>query len=136
MLHVLLHMAGSETPMTSDQVAGMLGTNSAVVRRTMAGLREAGYVRSEKGHGGGWRLDCDLEKITFLDVLRAVGTERLFAIGFDNDAPDCAVERAVNASVASAMNRAEEVLIEGFQAITLADLAGRFRAEAGLPAHS
>ena len=136
MLHVLLHMVSSETPMTSEQVADMLGTNSAVVRRTMAGLREAGYVRSEKGHGGGWRLDCDLEKITLLDVLRAVGTERLFTIGFDNDAPDCAVERAVNASVASAMNRAEQVLIEGFQAITLADLAGRFRAESGQPAHS
>lgn len=136
MLHVLLHMAGSETPMTSEQVAEMLGTNSAVVRRTMAGLREAGYVRSEKGHGGGWRLDCDLDKITLLDVLRAVGTERLFAIGFDNDTPDCAVERAVNASVASTMNRAEQVLIEGFQAVTLADLAGRFRAEAGMPVHS
>lgn len=136
MLHVLLHMAGSETPMTSEQVAEMLGTNSAVIRRTMAGLREAGYVRSEKGHGGGWRLDCDLAKITLFDVLQAVGTKRLFAIGFDNEAPDCAVERAVNASVASALNRAEQVLIEGFQAVTLADLAGRFRAEAGMPAHN
>lgn len=29
----------------------MLGTNPVVVRRTMAGLREAGYVKSEKGHG-------------------------------------------------------------------------------------
>lgn len=135
MLHVLLHMAASDTPMTSEKVAEMLGTNSAVVRRTMAGLRKAGYVRSEKGHGGGWRLDCDLEKVTLLDILRAVGTERLFAIGFDNDSPDCAVERAVNASVAAAMNHAEQVLIEGLQAVTLADLTRRFRAEAGQSAH-
>jgi len=128
-------MAASDTPMTSEKVAEMLGTNSAVVRRTMAGLRKAGYVRSEKGHGGGWRLDCDLEKVTLLDILRAVGTERLFAIGFDNDSPDCAVERAVNASVAAAMNHAEQVLIEGLQAVTLADLTRRFRAEAGQSAH-
>lgn len=135
MLHVLLHMAASDTPMTSEKVAEMLGTNSAVVRRTMAGLRKAGYVRSEKGHGGGWRLDCDLEKVTLLDILRAVGTERLFTIGFDNDSPDCAVERAVNASVATAMNQAEQVLIEGLQAVTLADLTRRFRVEAGQSAH-
>ncbi|HYE44453.1 MAG TPA: Rrf2 family transcriptional regulator, partial [Caulobacter sp.] len=53
MLHVLLHMAQRHEPMTSDAIAQMLGTNPAVVRRTMAGLRDAGYVRSEKGHGGG-----------------------------------------------------------------------------------
>ncbi len=135
MLHVLLHMAGSEDPMTSEQVATMLGTNSAVVRRTMAGLRKAGYVRSEKGHGGGWRLDCDLETVTLLDILKAVGTEHLFTIGFDNSSPDCTVERVVNASVASALNRAEQVLIDGFQAVTLADLARQFRAERGTPAH-
>ena len=121
--------------MTSEQVATMLGTNSAVVRRTMAGLREAGYVRSEKGHGGGWTLACDLNQVTLLDILRAVGTERLFTIGFDNQTPDCAVERVVNASVASAMSRAEQVLIEGFKDITLADLADQFRAEVGTKHH-
>lgn len=136
MLHVLLHMADSEDPMTSEQVATMLGTNSAVVRRTMAGLREAGYVRSEKGHGGGWRLDCDLETSTLLDILKAVGTERLFTIGFDNDTPDCAVERVVNASVSSALSHAEQVLTDGFQAITLGDLARQFRAERGTSVHS
>lgn len=135
MLHVLLHMAGDEDPMTSEQVATMLGTNSAVVRRTMAGLREAGYVRSEKGHGGGWRLACDLNRVTLLDILRAVGTERLFTIGFDNEAPDCAVERVVNASVSSAMIRAEQELIEAFKGVTLADLADQFRAEVGIKHH-
>lgn len=136
MLHVLLHMADSKDPMTSEQVASMLGTNSAVVRRTMAGLREAGYVRSEKGHGGGWRLDCDLQKVTLLDVLKAVGTERLFAIGFDHDSPDCTVERVVNASVSATLSKAEQVLLEGFQAISLADLARQFRADLNRHTHS
>lgn len=129
MLHVLLHMEGRETPMTSEQIAAMLGAQAAVVRRTMAGLRKAGYVTSEKGHGGGWRLACDLNQITLLDVLKAVGSDRLFAIGFDNETPDCLVERVVNASVADVMSRAEALLIEGFKGVTLADLAARFRAE-------
>jgi DNA-binding IscR family transcriptional regulator len=53
MLHVLLHMARHDGPITSEAIGMMLGTNPVVVRRTLAGLRDAGYVRSDKGHGGG-----------------------------------------------------------------------------------
>src|SRR3546814_1535501 len=60
MLHVLLHMAQHDRPATSEAIAKMLRTNPVVVRRTMAGLREAGYVRSVKGHGGGWSIARDL----------------------------------------------------------------------------
>ena len=59
-LHALLHMAAQDRPMTSAELALCMSTNAAVVRRTMAGLREAGYVRSAKGHGGGWEIARDL----------------------------------------------------------------------------
>ncbi|MDN6858633.1 Rrf2 family transcriptional regulator [Pseudomonas sp. CAN2814] len=128
MLHVLLHMARDDQPVTSERIAQMLGTNPAVVRRTMGGLREAGYVRSEKGHGGGWTLDCDLAQVTLLDVYRAVGSERLFAMGFDNDNPDCLVEKVVNAALQDAMEQATAILLERLGAVSLADLAERFTA--------
>jgi Rrf2 family protein len=131
MLHVLLHMAGEKVPVTSEQVATMLGTNAAVVRRTMAGLREAGYVRSEKGHGGGWTLACDLRQVTLLDIYHAVGSEYVFAIGFDNDNPDCVVERVVNASVSEAMKQAEAILLDRLRSVTLADLANQFQSALG-----
>lgn len=41
MLPVRLHMARFDGPATSGTIARMLGTNPMVVRRTMAGLREA-----------------------------------------------------------------------------------------------
>jgi DNA-binding IscR family transcriptional regulator len=124
-------MADAKVPLTSEQVAGMLNTNAAVVRRTMAGLREAGYVRSEKGHGGGWTLACDLRKVTLLDIYRAVGTEHIFAIGFDNDSPNCIVEQVVNASVSEAMKQAETLLIDRLMSVTLADLADQFQSALG-----
>ena len=52
-LHVLLHMAEHDGPVTSEALAAMMQTNPVVIRRIMAGLRDSGYVRSEKGHGGG-----------------------------------------------------------------------------------
>ncbi len=128
MLHVLLHMARHDQPFTSEQLAGMLFTNAAVVRRTMAGLRRAGYVRSEKGHSGGWTIACDLDKVSLLDIHKAVGGPKIFAIGVDNEHPECAVERAVNASLKDAFEQAEALLTARLQAITLADLAEDFDA--------
>jgi Rrf2 family protein len=126
MLHVLLHMARREQPFTSEQISRMLNTNPVVVRRTMAGLREAGYVRSEKGHGGGWTLACDLRSVTLLDIHRAVGGPRVFAFGNESDNPDCAVERVVNAALEEALQQAEALLVERLGAVALADLAKRF----------
>ena len=72
-LHVLLHMAELDRPATSEDMAKILSTNPVVIRRIMAGLREAGSVHSEKGHGCGWRLTCDLASITLRDVYLALG---------------------------------------------------------------
>ena len=126
MLHVLLHMAARDQPLTSEQIAHMLGTNPVVVRRTMAGLRDAGYVASDKGHGGGWRLACDLKKVTLLDIHRAVGGPTLFAIGHESDNPSCAVERAVNEALDDALEAAESLLLKRLGAITLARLSRSF----------
>jgi len=128
MLHVLLHMARHDGPMTSDEIAHMLSTNPVVVRRTMAGLRDSGYVRSEKGHGGGWLIAADLETVTLLDVHRAVGGPRLFAIGNDHPNPDCAVEKVVNEALEDVLREAEALLVARLGTVTIAELAKRFDA--------
>lgn len=128
MLHVLLHMARHDGPMTSDEIARMLGTNAVVVRRTMAGLRDSGYVRSEKGHGGGWVIQADLKTVSLLDVHRAVGGPRLFTIGNEHPNADCAVERVVNEALEHALNEAEAMLIAQLGTVSLAELARRFDA--------
>ncbi len=131
MLHVLLHMARHDGPMTSDAIARMLGTNPVVVRRTMAGLRDAGYVRSEKGHGGGWAIAADLNAVSLLDIHRAVGGPRIFAIGSDHANSACAVEQAVNEALEDALQEAEALLVARLGAVTLAELAKGFDARCG-----
>lgn len=58
-----------------------------VIRRIMGGLRERGYVRSEKGHRGGWTLACDFSKRTLRDVYEALGEPSLLAIGNRTESP-------------------------------------------------
>jgi DNA-binding IscR family transcriptional regulator len=128
MLHVLLHMAQHSEPYTSEHIARMLQTNQVVVRRTMAGLRKAGYVKSVAGQGGGWTLACDLQTTSLLDIHRAVGGIGIFAVGINNRASECAVERVVNAALDDAIKLAEEMLTDRLGNLSLAQLAEQFEA--------
>lgn len=128
MLHVLIHMARHDQPATSDTIAQMLGTNPVVVRRTMALLKEQGYVTSEKGHRGGWTLARPLAEVTLLDIHQALGTSSLFAIGLSTDHPECLVEQAVNAALTDAFDAAQALLIQRLGSVTLQELADDFEA--------
>ena len=123
LLHILIHMENHDGAATSEAIAAMLHINPVVVRRTMAGLRQHGYVTSEKGHGGGWVLARPLSEITLLDIHKALDSPGLFSIGLAGDNPDCVVEQSVNAALLQSMQEAEAILFTRFGTITLADLA-------------
>ncbi|PHQ36144.1 Rrf2 family transcriptional regulator [Rhodopirellula bahusiensis] len=122
-LHILLHMAELDEPVTSDDLSKIMDTNPVVVRRLMAGLRKQDYVRSEKGHGGGWTLACDLEEVTLLDIYQAVGSPSLLAIGNRTEAPGCLVEQSVNAALGKTFDEAEQLLLQRLGEVTLASLS-------------
>lgn len=122
-LHVLLHMHQVDAPLTSEVLARSMGTNPAVFRRTMAGLREAGLVQSEKGHGGGWRLSRNLDEITLLAVYQALGCPTLFSIGNRSRHSDCLVEKNVNAVVEDTLAEATALFAKRFGEITLDQIA-------------
>ncbi|MDT7531365.1 Rrf2 family transcriptional regulator [Sphingopyxis sp. SE2] len=127
-LHVLLHMAETGTPMTSDQLAKAMQTHAVVIRRTLGGLRDAGFVHSEKGHGGGWTIAKPLAEITMRDVYNAIGRPSLMAMGNRTEAPGCLVEQAVNAALDTSFRDAEALLLARFGEVTLAQLAADFHA--------
>ena len=127
MLHVLLHMAEHPEPFTSEQIAQMLGSHAAVVRRTMALLRRAGYVRSQKGHGGGWTLSCDLGETTLLDVYEALEAPTLFAMGPEADASHCAVAKEVDEALEGVFEEARALILEQMRATTLKALGQRLK---------
>lgn len=128
-LHALLHMEHANGPLTSEAMAEMLCTNPVVVRRLLAGLRDSGYVQSEKGHGGGWVLSVALDDITLLDVYRGAGEPALFSDLVTEDDPQCLVEQAVNAHLSATVREAEQALLEKFGKVTLGDLSRSIKAK-------
>jgi DNA-binding IscR family transcriptional regulator len=127
-LHVLLHMAEHNGPVTSETLATAMQTNPVVIRRIMGGLRDQGYVSSEKGHGGGWTITCDLHAVTLRDIYDALGAPTLLAMGNRTEAPGCLVEQAVNAALAQAFTDAETLLLARLGEVTLAQLSADFHA--------
>jgi len=125
-LHVLLHLAYADAPVTSEVLAAAMSTNPVVLRRLMAGLREAGFITSEKGHGGGWVMAAALESVTLHDVHMALGAPPLVSLGFREDRPECLVAQVVNESLMSAMEQAEASLLSRLDGITLAELSKGF----------
>ena len=126
-LHVLLHMAEQDQPMTSEVLSEAMRTNPVVIRRMMAGLRECGYVRSEKGHGGGWTLARDPSHLTLRDIYEALGEPCLLAVGNRTESPGCLVEQTVNRALDGAFLEMEEILLKRLSEISLATLAADFR---------
>lgn len=137
-LHVLLHMAQKDGPVTSEVLAKAMDTNPVVIRRVMAGLRDQGYVQSAKGHGGGWTLACDLSKVTLRDIYTALGSPTLLAIGNRTETPGCLIEEAVNAALNQSFEDAEALLLSRLGEVTIAalnaDVRGRLAAR-GLSNH-
>ncbi|MEI8645977.1 Rrf2 family transcriptional regulator [Pseudoalteromonas sp. Hal040] len=126
-LHVLIHLNSYSHPVTSETLANMLMTNPVVVRRTMALLRQAGYVSAIKGHNGGWLLATPLTDITLFDIHQALGEKNLFVIGLTDEHSNCPIEQAVNSALQNAMDDAEALLLKRFAEVSLAELASQFK---------
>lgn len=121
-LHALLHMAErADQPMTSARLAECVGTNPVVIRRTFAGLRERGIVRSAKGHGGGWSLARAPEAITLRQIQDALA-QRVVTVSLAEESHGCLVERAVSDALDGAVREATRVLDARLDTVTVADL--------------
>lgn len=122
-------------PVTSEVLAKAMQTNPVVIRRILAGLRKHGYVQSEKGHGGGWMLACNLAKVSLRDVHTALGCPSVLALGNRTESPGCVVEQAVNAALGKTFDDVERLLLSRLGEVTLAQLAADVKKRSGGGTH-
>ena len=107
-LHILTLLASEDgKPLTSEYIAGSVNTNPVVIRRLLGLLRQRGFVASQPGAGGDWQLTADADKITLLDVRRAVNEGSPFAMHTQLPNPACPVGRNIQAALQGHYDRAE-----------------------------
>lgn len=123
-LQMLVHIHRRRVPVSSEELGEQFAMNPVVVRRTLSPLRDAGIVSSAGGRHGGWQLGRQAQKITALEVHRALRGE-LFAIGTAESQADGAIETLVNEHLSDAMREAAKAFEAKLSGVTVATLALR-----------
>ena len=130
-LRCLLQVAGhgGPDPLTIPEIAGAEGLSPEYTAKLMRALRRGGLVTSTRGASGGYRLARPANELTPWEVLQVLGGT-FFPDSFCEAHPgqrsncvhnsDCAVR--------SLWRRAETVVRDLMQSVTLADLLGNERA--------
>lgn len=113
----------TDQKMTSDFMAGSIGTNPVIIRKLLQQLKAAGLVEVSRGTGG-VTITKPLEEITFLYVYRAVECspdEELFHF-HENPNQMCPVGRNIHHVLDDKLVRVQNAMEKELAAITLADV--------------
>lgn len=112
---------------SSDWIAGSVGTNPVVIRRSLARLEQAGLVRGRKGPRGGYRLARPAASITLGDVYRATRDDGPLALHTGEPNPRCPVGRCIGGVLESIYTAAEGAMEARLDAITIEELRRRLQ---------
>jgi len=124
--HILLalgHLAG-QGPQTSEVLAKSVRTHPVVLRRILGRLSRAGLVSAHPGPTGGYELSRALDRITLLDVWRAVDDVVVFGLHETPINRACVVSCGVRDALNTAFERVDRAVESSLGKTTLASLLG------------
>lgn len=71
-VRALLALAASDSPLTGEAIARAQNLPTKFLENILVDLRRGGFVHSQRGHEGGYRLARAADEITPADVVRLV----------------------------------------------------------------
>lgn len=115
-------------PSSSELIASSVNTNPSLIRRLLQQLGKAGLTTSQMGTGGGALLGRAGERITLLDVYRAVDEDGdVFALHQDPN-PLCLVGRNIQVVLKEQIEAAERAMQAELAKTSIADMAEQIAA--------
>lgn len=131
-VHVLAYLAWRrDEPVTSERIASSVNTNPVVVRRIVGALRNAGLVHVQPGVGGGAQLAREPDRISMLDVYRAVEEkDELFAVHSD-PCRNCDIGNNIREVLQGVFCQAHQAMQSVLADVTIADVGAEVRKLAG-----
>lgn len=104
---------------SSARLAKTLGSNPVTVRKVLAGLREAGLVRTTRGPGAGWSLARPARTITLLDLYEALGERPPFELHRNPPDFSCPVGGGVGETLSRVYTAAENQILRVLDRVTV-----------------
>jgi Rrf2 family protein len=116
-----------EESLKSEQVAESVNTNPVVIRRMLCELAESKLVVSQTGAFGGSRLARQPEKITLLDIYRAVESPGVFSLHRHPPSRQCPVGVNIGTVLHNVLGEVDSAVEQVLSNITIRDMVAQLR---------
>ena len=128
-IHALILISQSATPVNSEQIAVIVGTNPSYIRKLTARLNKAGIIEGRRGVSG-FRLLRQPGDITLLDIYRAVmDTDSVHLFDLHHNPNDmCIVGYNIRPVLGGMFQQMDDDVNHRLQGMTLADCISDMRA--------
>ena len=107
---------------STKEIADTYGIPVPVLSKVLQKLARSGYLTSEHGTNGGYRLAGDPHGISTLDVIRAIDGPVFLTHCFTGEAAEC--ELLSKCNVRDPLRKVHEGILKLLSDMSLADLAG------------
>jgi len=108
--------------LTSAHLAMSVNTSPSFIRRTLARLAKAGLVKTTTGKSGACRLEKRPERISLLDIYKAVGAPKAFAIHAYPNQKACVVSCCIKKSLTKVLQKTQAGMEASLGKISLAEV--------------
>lgn len=132
-IHTLVLISEADTPMSSEEIAISVGTNSSYIRKLTVLLKRSGIIESHQGRSG-FSLCIEPKMLTLMKIYQAIyetGRVKLFDI-HQNTSDECIVGRHIKPVLTQKFRSIEDETEEKLRNTMLADCIDELRKEAGL----
>jgi Rrf2 family protein len=114
------HAEGEEV--NSAAIAGSVNTSASFVRRILSKLSKADLVKTATGKGGACWLARRPNDISLLEIYRAIGAPKAFAIHRYPVEKRCPVSCHIKSALGQVLDDTQQALEQGLARISLAQL--------------
>ena len=120
-VHIMAALAYrcGDTDITSGHLAASVNTSPSFVRRILSRLSKAGLVETTTGKTGACALARDPKSVSLLDIYRAVGAPKAFAIHNYHEMKVCAVSCHIKETLEKALEKTQAAMESGLADINL-----------------
>lgn len=127
-VHLLSVLALSpDETFSSERLARTVNTNAVVIRRLLLELKDAGFIVTQRGPGGGTRLARPAHEITLAQIYGGIAGEVDFGEHPNTPSQSCPVGREIKGVLEQISARANAAVMREFETVTLADVAAQIQ---------
>ncbi len=127
-LIALKHMAAKSGSASAREISDTYGIPLPLLSKVLQNLARSGFVQSEHGANGGYRLRREPNKITTLEVIRSIDGP-IFLTSCFTESHDCGLAGKCN--VREPLRKVHEGIQRLLENMTIADMCDEDEASAG-----